>query len=364
MSKIYPEENKKLCSICNIVKDVIEFHKCSRGGVQSACKLCRSGYQRRLTREKILKTREIIPIINLDGEIWRVIAEYPNYEISNFGRIKILERSHGKSCYNDKIKKQRIDDNGYNTITLSNNGKLSKFSVHRLVAKAFIPNPNNLPTVHHMDHNRLNNHISNLEWATVSDNCSDAVRENVYTKRNPRPKLKFQYKQVPPFLNDYNICLVDEIWKDINNKYQVSNYGRVRNTKTLKLRKQQHNSDDYLENGIEGMGRKPVHRLVAIAFIPNPENKPQVNHISGNKFDNRVENLEWSTAKDNVNHAIQMGLRTVGEYHGFAKLKEKEVLEIKQLYKDGLSINKIRKMFGVSHKTIGNIIKRRTWVHL
>lgn len=100
---------------------------------------------------------------------------------------------------------------------------------------------------------------------------------------------------------------MEEIWKNINSKYQVSNLGRVRSlhygkVKQLSLCK---NSDGYLVVSLwDKMKRKQylVHRLVAEAFIPNPNNYPQINHINEDKTDNSVTNLEWCDCKYNVNY--------------------------------------------------------------
>jgi hypothetical protein len=100
-----------------------------------------------------------------------------------------------------------------------------------------------------------------------------------------------------------------EKWKYIfkNEEYQVSNYGNVKKgDKILKVTRQ---SKGYLTVKVKGTN-KLVHRLVAQAFIPNPENKPTVNHIDGDKNNNKVENLEWNTYYENNHHAIDNKLRT------------------------------------------------------
>lgn len=92
-------------------------------------------------------------------EIWKIIDDYDNYKISNLGNLKSKSK---------RIKKC-INRDGYYQVSLYKNGNKKSILVHRLVAMTFIPNPLNKPTVNHIDGNKLNNNVSNLEWATCKE---------------------------------------------------------------------------------------------------------------------------------------------------------------------------------------------------
>ena len=108
-----------------------------------------------------------------------------------------------------------------------------------------------------------------------------------------------------------------------------------------------------------------IHRLVAIAFIPNPENKPHVNHINGIKWDNRKQNLEWATVSENAKHAYDTGLRKAnpvyGENNYGSKLTESQVRLIRQ---SSISQKKLSIEYGVCAGVIQRIKERKSWKHV
>lgn len=104
-------------------------------------------------------------------EVWKDIPNYEGlYQVSNLGRIKSFRRSTKFKCQDEYILKPSHANNGYCQVTLYGNAAKKKFLVHRLVAEAFIPNPENLPQINHKDENPLNNKVSNLEWCTTEYN--------------------------------------------------------------------------------------------------------------------------------------------------------------------------------------------------
>lgn len=110
-----------------------------------------------------------------------------------------------------------------------------------------------------------------------------------------------------------------------------------------------------------------VHRLVAKAFIPNPDNLPQVNHIDGDKKNNNVDNLEWVTGSENIQHAFDTGLKhgAKGQYCSFAKTTDDNVRRIcEELVKNELTPPQIAKKYNVYRKTVLLILYRKQWTHI
>lgn len=131
-----------------------------------------------------------------------------------------------------------------------------------------------------------------------------------------------------------------------------------------KILKPQRNAGGYLRVNV-GDKLKRVHRLVAEAFIPNPDNKPAVNHKDGDKSNNHHTNLEWATHAENSQHAYSTGLGTAlcGEKHYNSKLTAEDVVAIRKDYSNNYPgwTRDTAARYGVHRCTIGDIVKGRRW---
>ncbi len=283
-----------------------------------------------------------------DTEVWKEIANYDKYEVSSFGNVR--NKKTGRIL-------KPANKGGYLCVGLSNI-KTKTFPVHRLVALAFIENPENKLHVNHKDKNSLNNKLSNLEWNTAKENnkhksagviqttnqnlaiwridiltgkylekynsiddgakwlYSNNISKNINSSRISIScatrgiyKTSFGFK----WELDKGNNLENEIWKEINienentSGYFVSSLGRFKNKKGVIMQnyKPHHSGYIYLRVNIK---KYALHRLVCLAFIKNPENKPFVNHIDGNKINNNVNNLEWVTCSENNLHNYKIGI--------------------------------------------------------
>ena len=137
-----------------------------------------------------------------------------------------------------------------------------------------------------------------------------------------------------------------EIWKDVvgfEEKYQISNYGRLKNKEKNTIYKLTNQYGDYFSVVLTYKDKKRsvrIHRLVAEAFIPNPENKPEVNHKDLNKQNNKVDNLEWCTFSENTRHAMLNGVNLMCGFNRHNKTKfNKKYGKIYQFDKNKNKIN-------------------------
>ena len=134
--------------------------------------------------------------------------------------------------------------------------------------------------------------------------------------------------------------------------YEITKDGEIINIHNGHKRVLQPNTKGYLRVMINHKNLL-VHRLVAQKYVPNPENKPQVNHIDGNKLNNRYTNLEWVTNQENRKHAIENGLQ-------WSKLNNDKIKFIRK-HKNDISINEFAELFNVASSTIKSILAYKTW---
>ncbi len=180
--------------------------------------------------------------------------------------------------------------------------------------------------------------------------------------------------------------LKNEVWKDIpgyEGYYQASDLGRLRSLdKPVRVNLK---GDFYIKKGrilklckskagyfiinlsVDGKHRTwPVHALVMLTFR-NIKNSPanQVNHIDGEKLNNKLINLEMTSPLENTTHAIKLGLMdNKGSNHGNSKLKETDVLKIREMFFNGFSYKDISIIFSVCRRTVRNVVNKTSWKHV
>ena len=154
----------------------------------------------------------------------------------------------------------------------------------------------------------------------------------------------------------------------IYTSYEISDIGQVINTKTNTIKSQLVDKNGYRSVHLYINGKrysKFIHQLVAQAFIPNPENKPYVNHINPDPSKNTVDNLEWCTQKENIQHCIDLGRKLTGDDCSFAKYSENQIRHVcKLLEEDKSSISEISKITNVHNAIIWNIKANISWKHI
>lgn len=176
-----------------------------------------------------------------------------------------------------------------------------------------------------------------------------------------------------------------EEWKSIEGHeglYEVSNFGRVKSLKRIVKNSGIHDSairkEKILKNSVTKRGylsvtlcyrtlrkTKLTHRLVALAFIPNPENKPEVNHKDSDRTNSHFKNLEWCTSLENSEHCTNYGYgKNRALNSSQSKVTPEIVKEIRKLYSDGLTQKEISYRFKISRSTVGSIVTFKSWKYI
>ena len=151
--------------------------------------------------------------------------------------------------------------------------------------------------------------------------------------------------------------------------FEVSEEGVLRNHLTGKIVPHHINSWGYAVAAIYYEGRcvwARVHRLVAIAYIPNPKNKPIVHHKNHDRSDFSKGNLEWVTASENIQEGVDCGsiVAKRGEYSNLSSVSDEEIHEVCRLLQDGLRPVDIHRITGVTAKIVGDVRRRASWNHI
>jgi hypothetical protein len=344
------------------------------------------------------------------SEEWRSVVGFEGYyEVSSLGQVRSVSRTTRRANgrmypLRGRIRKQNTTWQGYKTVDL---GK-GQVKVHRLVAEAFIANPDRYEFVNHKNFDKGDNHVDNLEWvsrgqnaehavARICEGCSKLSRQdvrdifiafhvdgrgltelsntysvNIRTVSTIVKRIRWKYatEDLTHLAAKADVRYIEgpvEIWGDIPRLpgISVSDRGVVRCDSKVAY-STYYSNGGYL--GIVSQGRRAdIHRLVAEAFVPNPYGYRVVDHIDGDKQNNRASNLQWCSKSENTLRAHRSG--RAGKIHGSqnasARLTEGSVVEIRRLYASGQwSQRALGRRFGVSYHTIRRVVLGWSWKHV
>jgi len=287
-------------------------------------------------------------------EVWRPFSKNKNYLVSSKGIIRNLKTN--------KVFTGSLDaTSGYMRTAIL--GKM--YSIHFMVASTFLSNPDEKPTINHKNKIRTDNRVENLEWSTYLEQnihkskvliktykshkngktvlrinkdtnktiesyptlmlAAKWILENVYNQDTNSKDIQKELSNMSNSLSqgirrnnnnyfhdnfiwkfeDEKKTKKNEIWELVEGMYYISNLGRWKSGS--KIKEVFSITGGYYDIKIDNKHHK-IHRLVAGHFVDNPHKKPFVNHKNGDKLDNRAENLEWVTNKENIIHAYENGL--------------------------------------------------------
>lgn len=254
--------------------------------------------------------------------------EETNYTINEQGVVQNLKTG--------RFLKGTYARNEYHNVQLIIKGKPRSFLTHRLVAEAFIPNPNNYTVVHHKDENKLNNSVDNLEWINPKIHIAKS-----FTNKSGRTKtIKGGAIDIPEIGEEWQLIKGAE-------SYLISRDGKIFSLKNNKLLTLSYRNG-YLRVTLNKT-TKSIHRLVYETFVGEITDGV-IDHIDGDRSNNKVENLRNVTQSTNMKRAQELG------HHGQTKVMQKD--------KDGNMIHifnsftEAAKAFGVTYSAISSAAKR------
>lgn len=332
----------KNCKICGKYKPITDFYR----RTINTCKKCTCDRNSQKVYEQNLKR-----FPDLQGEVWKDVVGFEGlYKVSNFGRVRAIGHGLRRGCIMaDKFNK--LD--GYMHLSLTKYGVPHHFVTHRLVAIAFIPNPDNKPTVNHKDFNRCNNRVENLEWMTQKENnrysseaghrnYTEKMRHIAYSRRTVKDEV------VKMIMSDYNRGLKQS---EIADKYNVTRpfvsrvvHGRLRGDVTN------------LANESQDL-RSKLSDADIIDIYKSSQQGESIASLA-KRFDVATGYIRQLLAGTNPRGRamVKKGIIIPTEKPIPQKVLFRE--EILALYSKGLSLRKIRLTLGIKgHKVVDEVIK-------
>jgi hypothetical protein len=289
-------------------------------------------------------------IVIQDQEIWSKIKdlEHTKYLISTYGNVKNTETNY---VLEPNYK------SGYPTVLITHQNISKTYKVHKLVGKTFLDNYDDKMVINHIDGDKTNPKLSNLECITQSENVKHAYETGLYNPINSSV-----INNCESYDENNNIEYDETTFKEIPGypNYNATYDGKIYNNKICKFMVLQKTHEGYFRISIrDGDGKQNkflVHRLVAITFIPNPLNKPQVNHKDNDKTNNCVDNLEWITNQENRNQALRQYRTTtiVPKNYSLNDFRQVE----KNIVKAKIEINILKKDLLKDNDEVAQIIKQ------
>lgn len=278
-------------------------------------------------------------------EIYKQIpkTKYSDYWVSNYGNVKSYKR-------NEEIIMKTCLRNGYKSLTLCTDNKKKNFLVHRLVALTFLDNPDNLLIVNHIDGNILNDNVTNLEWVTYSQNTQHSqkilgkIRSGVAVHQfnlDGTYIATFNSIKEAAFANNMgdshipSVCRGKRnsaggfIWKYVKDyklenepegetfenftNYIITKTGQIysRYLRSYMVLTQLNSGYLKVKLSLDGITYDfYVHVLVGLVYLPKIPGKIQINHKDRNKSNDNIDNLEWVSPSENMEHARKTGINT------------------------------------------------------